>query len=85
MLHIATIKNLEDAKLKKWFKQARELRDKYTDDKLAKFKVELNKLSNMYYLLIRIIIITMKILNSLRKNVFFVKYSKKCNKKVIKK
>ena len=48
-LHYNNSKKFTETKFKKWSKKARELRDKYTDDKLDEFKIELNKLSNMYY------------------------------------
>lgn len=47
-LHYNNSKKFTEAKFKKWSKQARELRDKYTDDKIERLKIELNKLSNMY-------------------------------------
>lgn len=48
-LHYNNSKKFTEAKFKRWSKKVRELRDKYTDDKLDEFKIELNKLSNMYY------------------------------------
>lgn len=45
-LHYNNSKKFTEAKFKKWSKQARELRDKYTDDKIADFK---EKLSELYY------------------------------------
>ncbi len=48
-LHYNNTKKFTEAKFKKWSKQARELRDKYTDDKIEEFKAELEKLSKMYY------------------------------------
>lgn len=50
-LHYNNSKKFTEAKFKKWSKQARELRDKYTDDKIEDFKEELKKLSNLYYLI----------------------------------
>lgn len=44
-LHYNNSKKFTEAKFKKWSKQARELRDKYTDDKIEDFKEELKKLS----------------------------------------
>ena len=34
---------------KEWSKKARKLRDTYSDNQLEEFKVELKKLSNMYW------------------------------------
>lgn len=48
-LHYNNIKKFTEAKFKKWSKQARKLRDSYTDDKLEKFKKELKNLSKIYY------------------------------------
>jgi len=47
-LHYNNRKKFTEAKFKKWSKQARELRDKYTDDKIEDFKEELKKLSKLY-------------------------------------
>ena len=48
-LHYNNSKKFTEAKFKKWSKQARELRDKYTDDKLDNFKEELKNLSKIFY------------------------------------
>lgn len=44
-LHYNNSKKFTEAKFKRWSKQARELRDKYTDDKIEDFKEELKNLS----------------------------------------
>lgn len=44
-LHYNNSKKFTEAKFRRWSKQARELRDKYTDDKIEDFKEELKKLS----------------------------------------
>lgn len=44
-LHYNNSKKFTEAKFRKWSKQARELRDKYTDDKIEDFKEELKNLS----------------------------------------
>lgn len=48
-LHYNNSKKFTKAKFKKWSKQARELRYKYTDDKIEEFKKELKNLSELYY------------------------------------
>ncbi len=48
-LHYNNSKKFTEAKFKMWSKQARELRDKYTDDKIEDFKEELQKLSKIFY------------------------------------
>lgn len=48
-LHYNNSKKFTEAKFKKWSKQARELRDKNTDDKIEDFKEELKNLSKIYY------------------------------------
>lgn len=48
-LHYNNSKKFTEAKFKKWSKQARELRDKYTDDKIEDFKEELKNLSKIFY------------------------------------
>lgn len=45
VLHYNNSKKFTEDKFRKWSKQARELRDKYTDDKIEDFKEELKKLS----------------------------------------
>lgn len=48
-LHYNNIKRFTEAKFKKWSKEARELRGKYTDEQIDKFKKELKKLSKLYF------------------------------------
>ena len=48
-LYYNNSKKFTEAKFKKWSKQARELRDEYTDDKIETFKEELKKSSNIFY------------------------------------
>ena len=48
-LHYNNSKKFTESKFKKWTKQARELRDKYADDKIEEFKKELKNLSKIYY------------------------------------
>lgn len=48
-LHYNNSKKFTKAKFKKWSKQARELRYKYTDDKIEELKKELKNLSELYY------------------------------------
>ena len=48
-LHYNNIKKFTEAKFKKWSKEARALRDNYTDYKIEEFKEKLEKLSKIYY------------------------------------
>ena len=48
-LHYNNIKRFTEAKFKKWSKEARELRGKYKDEQIDKFKKELKKLSKLYF------------------------------------
>lgn len=48
-LHYNNIKRFTEAKFKKWSKEARELRTKYTDEQIEKFKKEIKNLSDLYY------------------------------------
>ena len=48
-LHYNNIKKFTEAKFKKWSKDARELRKKYTDKQIEEFKIKLEKLSKLYY------------------------------------
>lgn len=48
-LHYNNIKKFTEAKFKKWSKEARELRAKYTDEQIENFKKDLKKLSNLYF------------------------------------
>lgn len=53
-LHYNNSKKFTEAKFKKWSKEALELRDKYTDNKIEEFKGKLKKLSDLYYTKINI-------------------------------
>lgn len=48
-LHYNNIKKFTEAKFKKWSKEARELRKKYTDEQIEELKKELKKSSKLYY------------------------------------
>ena len=48
-LHYNHQKKFTEKKFKEWSKKARELRDTYTDKQLEDFKIELKKLSDMYW------------------------------------
>lgn len=48
-LHYNHTKEFKEKKFKEWSKKARQLRDSYTDEQIEEFKVELMKLSNMYW------------------------------------
>ena len=48
-LHYNHTKVFKEKQFKEWSKKARELRDTYTDEQLEDFKIELNKLSSMYW------------------------------------
>ena len=48
-LHYNHQKEFKEKKFKEWSKKARELRDSYTDEQIEEFKIELQKLSDMYY------------------------------------
>ncbi len=52
-LHYNHQKAFKEKKFKEWSKKARELRDSFKDkdDQLDEFKIELQKLSNMYYII----------------------------------
>ena len=47
--HYTHTKEFKEKKFKEWSKKARQLRDSYTDEQIEEFKVELMKLSNMYW------------------------------------
>ena len=47
--HYTNTKEFKEKKFKEWSKKARQLRDSYTDEQIEEFKVELMKLSNMYW------------------------------------
>ncbi len=48
-LHYNHTKIFKEKQFKEWSEKARKLRDTYTDDKLGEFKVELKKLSDLYW------------------------------------
>ena len=48
-LHYNHQKEFKEKEFKEWSKKARELRDNYTDKQIEEFKIELQKLSDMYY------------------------------------
>lgn len=48
-LHYNHQKEFTEKKFKEWSKKARELRDKFSDNQLEQFKIELKKLSDMYW------------------------------------
>lgn len=48
-LHYNHTKKFKEKQFKEWSKKARELRDRYTDEQIEDFKIELNKLSNFYW------------------------------------
>ena len=50
-LHKNNKKDFKEKKFKEWSKKARELRDSYTDEQIEEFKIELQKLSDLYYII----------------------------------
>ena len=46
---INILKNFPKKKFKQWSKKAIELRDSYDDNKIEEFKMELKKLSSLYF------------------------------------
>ena len=48
-LHYNHQKKFTEKKFKEWSKKARKLRDNFTDDQLEEFKMELKKLSDIYW------------------------------------
>ena len=48
-LHYNHQKKFTEKKFKEWSKKARELRDKFSDNQLEDFKIELKKLSDLYW------------------------------------
>ena len=48
-LHYNHTKEFKEKQFKEWSKKARELRDTYNDEQLEDFKLELKKLSDMYW------------------------------------
>lgn len=47
--HYSHTKEFKEKKFKEWSKKARELRDTYTDEQIEEFKVELKRLSDLYW------------------------------------
>ena len=48
-LHYNHTKEFTEKKFKEWSKKAHKLKDNYNDNQLENFKIELQKLSNMYW------------------------------------
>lgn len=48
-LHYNHTKEFKEKQFKEWSQKARELRDSYIDEQIEDFKIELNKLSDMYW------------------------------------
>ena len=48
-LHYNHQKKFTENKFKEWSKKARKLRKNFTDEQLEEFKIELKKLSDMYF------------------------------------
>lgn len=48
-LHYNHQKEFKEKQFKEWSQKARELRYNYNDDQIEEFKIELNKLSNLYW------------------------------------
>lgn len=48
-LHYNHTKEFKEKKFKEWSQKARKLRDNYNDKQIEDFKIELNKLSDMYW------------------------------------
>ena len=48
-LHYNHQKEFKEKNFKEWSKKAKDLRDNYTDEQIEEFKIELQKLSDMYY------------------------------------
>lgn len=48
-LHYNHTKEFKEKQFKEWSKKARELRDCYTDEQIEDFKIELKKLSDLYW------------------------------------
>lgn len=48
-LHYNHTKEFKEKQFKEWSEKARELRDTYTDDQIEDFRMELKKLSDMYW------------------------------------
>ena len=48
-LHYNHTKEFKEKQFKTWSKKSRKLRDTYTDDQIENFRIELKKLSNIYW------------------------------------
>lgn len=48
-LHYNHPKKFKENKFKEWSEKARELRNSYNDSKIEEFKLELQKLSQLYF------------------------------------
>ena len=48
-LHYNHTKAFKEKQFKKWSNKARELRNRYSDEQIDEFKIELKKLSNIYW------------------------------------
>ena len=48
-LHYNHTKEFKETKFKEWSKKAHKLKDNYTDEQIEEFKVELKKLSDIYW------------------------------------
>lgn len=48
-LHYNHTKEFKEKQFKEWSQKARKLRNNYTDNQIEEFKIELNKLSNLYW------------------------------------
>ena len=48
-LHYNHTKEFKEKQFKKWSEKARELRDTYTNEQIEDFKIELKKLSDLYW------------------------------------
>ena len=49
-LHYNHSKKFKEAKFNEWSKKAQKLRDKYSNEQIEDFKMELKKLSDKYYI-----------------------------------
>ena len=48
-LHYNHTKEFKEKQFKAWSKKARKLKDTYTDDQIEDFRMELKKLSELYF------------------------------------
>ena len=48
-LHYKHTKEFKEKQFKEWSKKARKLRDKFSDNQLEDFKIELKNLSDLYW------------------------------------